>query len=444
MKINKTNKIILITIILIIFIIGIIPIKSNAVMPIDSAYIYANRKTDALLLWNGMGIHTHLAIYNKDGAEYPAYCMNRELPGVEIGFSQDVDVNNLISNVMVWRAIINGYPYKTISELGCVTEEEAYLATKQAVYCMLTNRDVNEYSAIGESGERVLNALKQIVNNARTSNEIKASSELTVKQLDSLWKIDNIDNSYISQEFEVSANASIDKYNVELSEVNVEGVKITNGNNEEQTEFKANEKFKVLMPITNILEDGSFIINVSGKVATKPVLYGKSKDPSLQSYALTGYTYEDGTGSRRVYYTQNDTKIIIIKKDEAGEKYLQGVEFNLLDSNKNVIYTGLATDENGKIEINNLLPGNYFVQETRTLEGYDLYEKLIEIKLSLNETSTVNVINTKEQVEIEVEKPDSEITVKDQKTEIVQEVKTVVEEVKPEIKEVQKLPKTGM
>ena len=124
---------------------------------------------------------------------------------------------------------------------------------------------------------------------------------------------------------------------------------------------------------------------------------------------------------------------MIIKKDETGEKYLKGVEFNLLDANKNVVYTGLTTDENGKIEINNLLPGNYFVQETRTLEGYDLYEKLIEIELNLNETSTINVINTKEQVEIEVEKPVSELTVKDQKTETVKEVKTI-----------EKLPKTGM
>ena len=144
---------------LIVILISLIPMKANAVTPIDSAYIYANKKTDALLMWNGLRIHTHMAVYKKDGVEYPAYCMNRELPGVEIGFSQTLDVNNVINNVKVWRAIINGYPYKSISELGCATEEEAYLATKQAVYSMLTNRDVNEYSAIGESGERCLNAL---------------------------------------------------------------------------------------------------------------------------------------------------------------------------------------------------------------------------------------------------------------------------------------------
>ena len=116
----KTKLISIISIIIIL--IGLVPLPSKAVVPIDSAYIYANRKTDWLLMWKGIKVHTHLAVYKKDGKEYPAYCMNRELPGVEIGRSQTVDVKQLINNVMVWRAIINGYPYKSISELGCNTE----------------------------------------------------------------------------------------------------------------------------------------------------------------------------------------------------------------------------------------------------------------------------------------------------------------------------------
>ena len=424
---RKIYKKILIVVILIIFIVGLVPAKSNAVVPINTAYIYANRKTDGLLWWNGLRIHTHMAMYNKDGKEYPAYCMNRDLPGVEIGFSQDVDVNELISNVMVWRAIINGYPYKSIQELGCQTEEEAYLATKQAVYCMILGRDLSEYSAIGESGERTLNALKQIVNSARNSSEIKVSSELTINQLDSLWKIDNIDLKYVSQTFTVSANASIDTYNVELTDTNLEGIKITDENNNEKSEFKSSEKFKILIPITNIIQDGNFEINVSGKVATKPVLYGKARDASLQSYALTGYTFEDGTGNKKVYYTKNETKNIIIKKDETGENFLKGVEFDLLDSNKNIIYTGLVTDENGKIEVNNLQPGKYYIRETRTQEGYELYEKLIEVELSLNETSTVNVVNNIQEPKINVEKTLSEQTVQETNSQV-----TI------------KLPKTGM
>ena len=443
MKKIKSYKKILIPIILIILIIGIVPIKSNAVVPIDTAYVYANRKTDALLKCEGMNIHTHLAMYQNDGKEYPAYCLNRDLYGVEIGFSQNLTVNSLLNNVSIWRVIINGYPYKTIEELGCETEEEAYLATKQAIYSTIVGRDINTaYTSIGESGERVLNAIKQIINNAQNSSEVKVSSELTINQLNSLWQIDKIDSKYISQEFSISAKAPMDSYKVELSDINLEGIKIVDENNNEKNEFNYAEKFKVIIPINNIIDDGTFNINVFGRVNTKPVFYGESNDPTLQNFALTGFSYEDGTGSKKIYYTKNETKIIIAKKDETGENELKGVEFDLLDSNKNVLFTGLTTDENGKIEINNLLPGKYFVQETKTLEGYDLYDKLIEVDLDLNEITTVNVINTKKEVQIEVKKPISEITVNQEKSEIINEVQITkeVEIVKP----TEKLPKTGM
>lgn len=417
---------------IIVILIGLIPISSKAVVPIDTAYIYANKKTDGLLMWKGLKIHTHLAVYKKDGKEYPAYCMNRELPGVEIGKSQTVDVKQLVNNVMVWRAIINGYPYKSISELGCNTEEEAYLATKQAVYCMLTNRDVNEYSAIGEAGERTLNALKTIVNNARNSNQTKVSSELTVNEQEKLWKIDNLDSSYISKTFSVTANASMSKYTVNVKNLNIEGYKLVDQNNKEKTEFTNPEKFKILIPIQEVKQDGSFSIEVSAQVATKPVFYGESRDSGLQSYALTGYTYEDGTGSKKVYYTKNETKIIITKIDDKTGKKLEGVEFELLDKDQNKIYTEITTNKDGIATIDNLLPGIYYIRETKTLEGYQLYSKLIKVELELNEETTVNVINSEKEPEIYKEEKKTELAVKEEKSSIK------VKETAP------KLPKTGM
>ena len=414
---------------IIVILIGLIPISSKAVVPIDTAYIYANKKTEGLLMWKGLKIHTHLAVYRK---EYPAYCMNRELPGVEIGRSQTVDVKQLVNNVMVWRTIINGYPYKSISELGCNTEEEAYLATKQAVYCMLTNRDVNEYSAIGEAGERTLNALKTIVNNARNSNQTKVSSELTVNEQEKLWKIDNLDSSYISKTFLVTANTSMSKYTVNVKNLNIEGYKLVDQNNKEKTEFSNSEKFKILIPIQEVKQDGNFSIEVSAQVATKPVFYGESRDSGLQSYALTGYTYEEGTGSKKVYYTKNETKIIITKTDDKTGKKLEGVEFELLDKNQNKIYTEITTNKDGIATIDNLLPGIYYIRETKTLEGYQLYSKLIKVELELNEETTVNVINSEKEPEIYKEEKKTELAVKEKKSNIK------VKETGP------KLPKTGM
>ena len=417
---------------IIVILIGLIPISSKAAVPIDTAYIYANKKTNGLLMWNGLKIHTHMAVYKKDGKEYPAYCMNRELPGVEIGRSQTVDVKQLVNNTKIWRAIINGYPYKSISELGCNTEEEAYLATKQAVYCMITNRDVNEYSAIGEAGERTLNALRTIVNNARNSNQTKVSSELTVNEQEKLWKIDNLDGKYISKTFSVTANTSMSKYTVNVKNLNIEGYKLVDQSNKEKTEFTNSEKFKILIPIQEVKQDGNFSIEVSAQVATKPVFYGESRDSGLQSYALTGYTYEDGTGSKKVYYTKNETKIIITKTDDKTGKKLEGVEFELLDKDQNKIYTEITTNKDGIATIDNLLPGIYYIKETRTLEGYQLYSKLIKVELELNEETTVNVINSEEEPEIYKEEKKTELAVKEEQSSI-------------KVKEtVQKLPKTGM
>ena len=417
---------------IIVILIGLIPISSKAAVPIDTAYIYANKKTNGLLMWNGLKIHTHMAVYKKDGKEYPAYCMNRELPGVEIRRSQTVDVKQLVNNTKIWRAIINGYPYKSISELGCNTEEEAYLATKQAVYCMITNRDVNEYSAIGEAGERTLNALRTIVNNTRNSNQTKVSSELTVNEQEKLWKIDSLDGEYISKTFSVTANTSMSKYKVNVKNLNIEGYKLVDQNNKGKTEFTNSEKFKILIPIQEVKQDGNFSIEVSAQVATKPVFYGESRDSGLQSYALTGYTYEDGTGSKKVYYTKNETKIIIRKTDDKTGKKLEGVEFELLDKDQNKIYTEITTNKDGIATIDNLLPGIYYIKETRTLEGYQLYSKLIKVELELNEETTVNVINSEEEPEIYKEEKKTELAVKEEQSSI-------------KVKEtVQKLPKTGM
>ena len=81
------------------------------------------------------------------------------------------------------------------------------------------------------------------------------------------------------------------------------------------------------------------------------------------------------------------------------------------------------------------MPGIYYIRETRTLEGYGLYDKLIKLELGLNEETTVNVINSEEKTDIKVEEKKTELTVKNNKSKT--EVST---NTKPEIK----LPKTGM
>lgn len=312
-----------------------------------------------------------------------------------------------IKDVGLWRRVINGYPYKSIEELGVASKEEAFTATKQAIYCYIHGNNPSDYEAIGEAGQRTLNAMYSIINNANNSSETKLSSTIGINKLDNEWKQDEINKEYVSKTYSVTANANIKSYKIAITKENAQdigGIKVTDMQNNEKSEFSANETFKVLVPIKNMTETGTFKLTVEGQVQTKPVSYGVAPNSGYQDYALTAATYEDGTGEKSDEYPENETKIIIIKQNEETKEKLEGVEFELLDENKRVVYSDLKTDADGKIEIKNLIPGKYYLRETKAKEGYETYEELIELQVTLHEQYTVTVNNhPEEKPKVEIE-----------------------------------------
>lgn len=86
-------------------------------MEIDSAEIYGKGTMDYhLQYWNDERqtwsyVICNPAYYLHNGIQYPAYCVNSDLPGVIENGSYGVTVDSMIDNVLVWRAVINGYPY---------------------------------------------------------------------------------------------------------------------------------------------------------------------------------------------------------------------------------------------------------------------------------------------------------------------------------------------
>ena len=393
---------------------------------VDSAHIYLVGDCGSLLTYKGSPIKVSYVEYTEGGVHYPAYCLDASKPGAETQ-EYTVSVSGAINDVRLWRRIINGYPYKTIEELGVANKEEAFTATKQAVYCYLYNHNPNDYGAIGEAGQRTLNAFRKIINDAENSSETKISSTVTISKNNDEWKQDELDKNYVSKTYSVNAGAEISNYKINITKEDgstLEGVKLTDENNQEKTEFMPDEKFKILLPIKTLTEDGKINLTVEAQVKTKPVLYGTAPNSSYQDYALTAATYEDGTGNISDSYFKNETKIVVIKKDQESGEILQGVEFELLDENKNIVYTDLKTNEDGKIEISNLVPGTYYLKETKTIDGYELYDQLIRVDTKLNQEVTVTVNNRKEDV--------PKIETKEQTS---KEVKSL---------EVKKLPVTGM
>lgn len=402
----------------------------------------------------GVEKHTDYVVYQKDGVYYPAYCVDPTLNGVGTGGvgNYSVDVDSRFTNTKLWRAIVNGYPYKSLAELGVEHEHEAFTATKWAVYTMMYNRDLAEYAPVDtDAGRRTYNALVKIVNAARNSTEY-ATEYISILSDNQNWNVDNINKELVSKTYTISSGASNGTYKINVDGNLPKGLKLTDINNIEKSEFSIGEKFKILIPIKNLLENNNFTIKAKANLKSKPVLYGKTAIEGTQNYALTGYMYEDFECSYTERYSKNLTKLVITKKEAGTDKKLEGVKFNLLDENKNVVLENLITDENGKISIENMLPGKYYISETETLKGYNLYIDLIEVNLDYNEEFEV-VVNNSMIEKTEVNKLNENVEVSSKSTENVynvENVSTITKENNVEnktiinnTKNVKKLPVTG-
>ncbi len=381
-------------------------VKAANVQEISQVDLHSTGYCGQLLKYKGVIVTTYYVEYTLNGVSYPAYCIDKTLQGVEDGFSYAVTPNGVINDIGLWRTIINGYPYKSIEELGVANEKEAFFATKQAIYCYLYENTPQDYEAIGEAGQRTLNALYKIVTDAQNSTETQATTRVSVNTQDKTWEQDKTNKSYVSKTYSFTSNASHTDYNIQLNGDVPEGTIITNTQGIETNKFSGTDKFKIMIPIQNLKQDGTFKIDVTTQVKTKPVIYGASPNAGWQNYALTAYMYEDANTSYTDTYNKNQTQIIIKKQDEATKNIIKGAEFTLLDNKQNVLYEKLTTDENGEIKIQNLMPGTYYIKETKAPEGYETYDKLIEIEVSLNETKTVIVDNKKVEIPEEPQEPE--------------------------------------
>ena len=286
------KKLIKITLIMLIIMISNFAILANTVNAVENGqiHLYQTGTLNRILKYNGILIKTTHVVYDNNGNQYPAYCLNVELPGIESG-EYEVTNQGTITDLGLWRVAINGYPYKSLEQLGVASEEEAYIATKQAIYCYLQNRGTEKYTAVDEAGQRTLNAMNIILANAQNSTETFENPQLNIEQSEK-WEIDSIDNKYISKEYQIKTNKKIDKYKITL-ENEPQNAIITDMQNNIKEEFKSDEKFKILIPITSLKESGNFKINIQTQMETKPVFYGKAPNEQVQNYALTSYSIED-------------------------------------------------------------------------------------------------------------------------------------------------------
>lgn len=400
-------------------ILNIVTIKTFA--NIDKKNLYSKGECGRLLKKGDIVVKTHIVVYNQNGKEYPAYCLDKNKAGVDDNINYDVTLDGVIKNVYIWKAITNGYPYKAPEEMGCNTIGEAFMATKMAVYSVLYNYTINDFSPIGEAGERTWKALNNILLKVSDGENAQISSNLNIVEESNEWK-ENINMpECISKDFYIKPDGPINTYTIAKEKV-TEGTIITDINDIPRQEFNSNEKFRVTIPINELSEGGNIKIKAFANVETKPIFIGRAPNTNNQDYAITGITYENGSGEKIIYYERNKTKIKIVKKDETGKEALENAIFQLLDKDKKILVSEIRTNEKGEAILENILPGTYYIKEIQSPAGYVLYNEYIEIRPKFNEELTITIKNTKEEI------PNIEST--ENKLEFKNAVK--------------KLPKTGM
>ena len=432
---KKIIKTILIVLTIIMLNIAILINTVQAVEEGGQITIYTKGYFDRIIKKDQTIVKTAHAVYQENGKEYPVYCLNRELHGVGDYIAKyEVANQGKLTDLGLWRVIVNGYPYKKPEQLGAANEQEAYIATKQAIYCYIYNTRLEQYTAINDAGTRTINAMRTILENARNSTENCNDTDVKIVQSEK-WEIDKNENNFISKEFKLTSNINISKFTLILENQPKE-TKITNLQNEEQREFNSNESFKILIPISSLEESGEFKVKIQTQMETKPIFFGKAPSGDLQDYALTAFSYENVDTEIIQKYEKNDTEIIIEKRDVDTEEVLKKAKFEILDNNKKVIRIA-ETNEQGQIVLEKLMPGTYYIREIKAPDGYALDMELHQINISLNEKVNIKIYNNKI-VTINIDEQPEEPPVEE-----IPKEEPKVEEIVPVI-EIPKLPVTGM
>ena len=343
--------------------------------------------------------------YHKNNQFYPAYCLNRDLHGVGYVDSYTVDVDKLIENNQVWRAVKNGYPYKTASEMGLESDYDAFAVTKFAVYCLIGQADINLYTADenDKEGQAMLKALHNLVDIGKNGTDI-FSNELKITKLTDLEE----EGNYYSITYNVNSGNTISKYNIKSISGLSNGDLLTDIDGNIKTSFESNEKFKIKFLKSNLNSDKDITIEINSEQKNYPMFYGKTRISGTQDYLLTANSYQNLETSINTKLNLNTGKIIINKKDNETKQGISNTIFEIYNSKKEKI-GNFTTDENGRIEISNLYQDLYYAKEIKSNENYVLnHENEYSINVEYNKTSTIDIENEHKKGNLSILKIDKE------------------------------------
>lgn len=349
-------------------------------------------------------ITCHYVVYQENGKTYPAYCINKEYPGVGEVSNYNVNLESLIDDVRLWRVAINGFPYKSAAELGVYNDYDAFLVTKQAVYSVLYNYDVDNYYRGGnERGEKMHEALKRMVYEGRYGTYTPQSANVTVNKTGNLKD----EGDYYSQEYTVSSRVEMSQYTITNIINCPTGAYVSDMSNNAKTTFNGGEHFKLRIPKSSMGADIDVKINAQARCKTYPVFFGKTYTAGTQNYLVTSDPYGDEAGQGTLNVKTNNCRIVVNKTDRDTNAPVQNTTFQLLTTDGRVV-ANATTNNKGFAEFNGLYQNTYILKEISSNEKYILEVNEQRVTLNYGETKTYNITNKHKEGNLKITKVDKD------------------------------------
>lgn len=414
---------------------SILPTASLAASSVEEALgeidIYNGGKELSYLMINGRVrtlIYTYYNYVNSKGEtkEIPAYCVNPNITGVPQtvapGESIEYIAEEKTSDPKVLGIVANGYPTRTLAELGLENKEQGYYATKIALWCyLLSNWDINNLKVNPnltgvelQRAQNMLAAAKDIYARGTAWTEVLSPEVTCTPDRETAYEVTVDGKQYKQQVFTVWSKTWVCDYAVEVSFTDPAsvpaGTRIVDMNNRDITTITTEGtgdgyagQFKVLYPMESIEgKTGSVQLSFRTDVYKYAVYYAvcaeKDQYGNLQNYVvdtdptttmdLSAYSnYADGPT------IEYETGLRIIKYETGTEIPISGVRFEVNGPDGDSVGS-FVTNGDGRIEIPLSKVGNYTVIERESASHYVISEEPAQnVTVVYNEVAEVTFFN---------------------------------------------------